>query len=134
MGKVSDLRMTSALSPIARLPQEFRDNAMTARRLTGSESAAHVWEEAAVEVEQRLADCLLEPLTLDAAVSESGYTRNHLLRMLRDGLLPNSGTNTDPRILRMHLPRKPGLGVDGESIRPASSRVQAARAVIEGEN
>lgn len=125
--------MASALLPLVRLVQEFRDHATEARRLTGSESAAHVWETAAEELEERLGEARLEPLALDAAASESGYTRNHLLRMLRQGKLTNSGTDKDPRILRTHLPRKPGHGVDEETVRPASSRVQAARAVIEGE-
>ena len=133
MGKVSDIRMSSALIPIARLPQQFRGNARAAQRLAGSEAAAHVWEAAAVEVEQRLREAFVEPLTLEAAALESGYTRNHLRRILRDKKLPNSGTDADPRILRMHLPRKPGFGVDAGTIQPASSRVQAARAVIEGE-
>lgn len=133
MPSLHDLGTTSALVPLARLPQEFRDNAAAARRLAGSEAAAHVWETAALEVEDRLGEALLEPLTLDQASRESGYTRNHLRRLLRDGTIPNSGTEHDPRILRMHLPRKPGLGVDGETVPPASSRVQAARAVIEGE-
>jgi hypothetical protein len=130
---VHDLRPPPTLAPLARLPQEFRDNAAAARRLAGSDAAAHVWEMAATEVEDRLGEALLEPLALDLASLESGYTRSHLLRLIRDSTIPNSGTQNDPRILRMHLPRKPGLGVDGETMRPASSRVQAARAVIEGE-
>ena len=133
MAKVSDLRMTSALVPLAQLPQQFRGNARAARHLAGSEAAAHVWEVAADEVEQTLREAFLEPLTLDAAVSESGYTRNHLRRMLKNGTLTNAGNDANPRILRMHLPRKPKLGVDVATIRPASSRVQAACAVIEGE-
>lgn len=133
MGKVSDIRMTSALGPLARLPQEFRGKAIAARHLTGSEAAAHVWDTAAAEVEQRLREAFVEPLTLEAAALESGYTRNHLRRMLTKGRLTNSGTDADPRILRMHLPRKPWPGVDAGTIHPASSRVQAARAVIEGE-
>ena len=137
MAEVSGLRMTSVpvpLVPLARLVQEFREHATEARRLTGSESAAHVWETAAEELEQRLGGTSLEPLTLDAAASESGYTRSHLNRMLRKGKFPNSGTDKEPLILRIHLPRKPGHGVDAGTILPASSRVQAARAVIEGEN
>ena len=133
MPSVQVLRMTSALAPLAKLPLEFRENAAAARRLAGSEVAAHVWETAAASVEGRLREALLEALTLDAAALESGYTRNHLRRLIRAGTIPNSGTQNDPRILRMHLPRKPGLGVDGETVRPASSRMQAARAVIEGE-
>jgi len=129
-----ELRVSPSLFPIARLPQEFRDNAMAARRLTGSEAAAHVWEEAAAEVEHGLGEALLEPLTLVAAALESGYTRSHLNRMLRDGKLPNSGTEGEPLILRMHLPRKPGFGIAEGVVQPASSQAQAARAVIEGED
>jgi len=130
---VSDSPIPSALVPLAGLSAQFRDNADTARRLTGSNSAALVWEEAAQEVEERLGKALLELLTLDAAAAESGYTCSHLRRLLREGTIPDAGTEQDPRILRMHLPRKPGHGVDADTVRPASSRVQAARAVIEGE-
>lgn len=123
---------TTALSPLARLPQEFRANAEAVRRLAGAEVAAHVWEEAARAVEQRLGEALLEPLPLEQAEAEAGYSRSHLRRMLRNGTLPNSGTVHDPRILRKHLPRKPGFGVDRGTAHPACSQVQAARAVIEG--
>ena len=125
--------MIPALSPLARLPQQFRANANAARTLAGAEPAAHVWEEAARAVEQCLSEAVLEPLVLDQAEAESGYTRSHLRRMLRDNTLPNSGTDQEPRILRKHLPRKPGFGVDRAAMQPASCRAQAARAVIEGD-
>ena len=73
-------------------------------------------------------------LDLSDAAQESGYTRGHLGRMLRDGTLPNAGTASEPLVLRVHLPRKPGFGVDQNAARPASSRVQAARTVIEGDD
>jgi hypothetical protein len=133
MSAPTALPSTPVLVQLSRLAQEFRDNQREALRLGASEEAANVWQAAAKELEKRTADSLLEPLTLEAAELESGYTRNHLNRMLREGKVPNSGTDTEPRILRMHLPRKVGFGVDVGTIRPASSRVQAARAVIEGE-
>ena len=125
--------MTTPLSPLARLPQEFQANANAARTLAGAEAAAHVWEEAARAVDQRLREARLEALPLDQAEAESGYTGSHLRRMLRDKTLPNSGTAQEPRILRIHLPRKPGFGVDQPPLQPASCRAQAARAVIEGD-
>jgi hypothetical protein len=134
MSSLTALPLTPVLVQLSRLAQEFRDNQREALRLGASEEAANVWQAAAKELEKRTADSLLEPLTLDGAALESGYTRNHLNRMLRDGKVPNSGTDTDPRILRKHLPRKPGFGIDERPLRPASSRVQAARAVIEGED
>ncbi len=126
--------MSIVLASLAALPAEFRGNAAEVRRLGGAEGAATAWEEAARQTELRLREARLEPLTLDAAVAESGYTRNHLNRLMREGTLPNSGTDSNPRILRTHVPRKPGFAVDQQAVQPASSRVQAARAVIEGDN
>ena len=134
MEDVSGFPLATTLGSLAQLPQEFRDNATELLRLGGSEREAHVWKLAAQVAEQRLRDSFLEPLTLDAAVSESGYTRGHLLRMLREKKVPNAGTKENPRILRKHIPRKPGLEVDAGTIRPASSQRQAARAVVQGEN
>lgn len=123
----------SLLDPLVRLPLQFRENAATARWLAGSDVAAHVWEEAARLAEEHLRAASLEPLSLTEAVDESGYSRSHLRRMLRDRSLPNDGTDAEPLILRKHLPRKPGFGVDQKAVQAASSRVQAARAVIRGE-
>jgi len=126
--------MSTVLASLAALPADFRGNAAEVRRLGGAEGAATAWEEAARQTELRLREAQLEPLTLDAAVAESGYTRNHLSRLIRVGTVPNWGTDSDPRILRSHVPRKPGFDVDREVLQPAPSRVQAARAVIEGDN
>ena len=125
--------MTVVLTALAQLPADFQANAVEVRRLAGDERAAHVWEAASRDVESRLRAASLEALDLATAALESGYTRSHLVRMLREGKIPDSGSDSDPRILRMHLPRKPGLGVDQNTTPPASSRVQAARAVIEGD-
>ena len=126
--------VTTPLAALAHLPDDFRANAEEIRRLAGDERTAQVWEAACREVESRLRAASLEPLDLSVAAQESGYTRGHLGKMLRDGTLPNAGTASEPLVLRVHLPRKPGFGVDQNPMRPASSRVQAARAVIEGDN
>ena len=49
-----------------------------------------------------------EALTLEEAARESGYTPDHLGRLLRSGAIPNAGRKNAPRILRRHLPYKPG--------------------------
>ncbi len=134
MSDVTAFPLTSALVHLSRLPQELRGHAATVRTLGDSKDTAHVWDLAAGVVEERLADSQLEPLTLEAAALESGYTRSHLNRMLREGKFPNAGTEKDLLILRMHLPRKPGFGVDAGTVQPASSLAQAARVVIEGED
>lgn len=121
------------LEEISRLPDVFRANAAKVRLLAGAEGPAVAWDEAARLTEEALSRVSLEPLSLELAAQESGYTRCHLRRMLREGTIPNAGTDSRPRILRHHLPRKPGFGVDRSVRQPASLKTQAARAVIEGE-
>lgn len=48
-----------------------------------------------------------EALTLEEAARESGYTAEHLGKLLRTGTIPNAGRKNAPRILRRHLPYKP---------------------------
>lgn len=48
-----------------------------------------------------------ETLSLQEAARESGYSPDHLGRLLRDGKLPNAGRPNAPRIRRRDLPRKP---------------------------
>ena len=40
------------------------------------------------------------------AARESGYSADHLGRLVRDGRIPNAGRPGAPRIARSHLPRK----------------------------
>ena len=49
-----------------------------------------------------------EALTLDEASRECGYSPEHLGKLLRVGTIPNAGRKNAPRILRRHLPCKPG--------------------------
>ncbi len=80
--------------------------------------------------EESLRQSGLERLTLPQAALESGYSRDHLRRLMDEGTIPNgSGADGSRAILRRDLPRKPGHGV--AAVRPtvASSRLPAARAV-----
>ena len=49
-----------------------------------------------------------EALTLVDASRECGYSPEHLGKRLRVGTIPNAGRKNAPRILRRHLPYKPG--------------------------
>ena len=51
------------------------------------------------------------PLNLQQASKESGYTPDHLGRLVKAGEIPNAGRANAPRILRKNLPRKPGFGL-----------------------
>jgi len=44
--------------------------------------------------------------SLVEASRESGYSADHLGRLVRDGKIPNAGRRGAPRIARRHLPRK----------------------------
>lgn len=46
-------------------------------------------------------------LSLPDAASRSGYSVEHLGRLIRDGRLPNAGRKGSPRIRAADLPRKP---------------------------
>jgi len=48
-----------------------------------------------------------ETLTLIEAARESGYSSEHLGKLLRRGTIPNAGRKNAPRIRRRHLPYKP---------------------------
>lgn len=52
-----------------------------------------------------------DELTLSAASGLSGYTVDHLSRMLRDGTIANAGKKGAPRIKRADLPARPKRGL-----------------------
>lgn len=91
--------------------------------------------EGAVLADEVLADLALleqsegnEILSLAAASSESGYSRDHLARLIRQGTIPNAGRPNAPRVRRRDLPRKAtGLQSADES---GISRAQIARSVV----
>ena len=118
---------------LAKLPTHFRETAEFLREKASAEQAACAWEKAAVEVEKSLRESLLEPLTLEIAGLESGYSRSHLRRLVRQGVVPSCGTESEPRILRRDLPRKPGHGVRQGRRSELFCRTQAARAIATGE-
>ena len=114
----------------ADLPAAFREIAAGARQHTADERAATIWERAAEMVEESLRLSGLERLTLQRAAAESGYSIDHLRRLIDEGTIPNASVADGSKaILRMHLPRKPGHGLAPVRSTVASSRLQAARAV-----
>lgn len=89
-----------------------------------------------VKIEQAQSD---ETLTLREAAQESGYSTDHLRRLIRDGTVPNAGRKHAPLVHCSDLPRKPGhLRSDVPGINNATpSREQIVRAVVNsdaGEN
>ena len=87
------------------LPADWRRQAKALRRY-GGETPAVAIERCADDLEATLRERDETTLSLVEAARESGYTRDHLGRLVRDGKIPNAGRPGAPRIARRDLPRK----------------------------
>ena len=123
--------LAEGVSSPASLSSRWRASAEQLRAY-GAEAQATALVKCAAELEEAWREWELEALTLEEAVEESGYTRSHLKRLLRDQAIPNSGDEGETRILRSHLPKKPGQGVAPPVVCRPISRTQVARAIAEG--
>lgn len=93
------------MSPDA-LPSTWRDRAGELERYAPAAAAAF-WT-AAGELEEALQTRADEPLTLDEAAAESGYSKRRLRELVAEGTIPNAGRKHAPRIRRGDLPMRPG--------------------------
>jgi len=119
--------------PVHSLAARWSSKAEELRRY-GAEEAASTLEACAVELEDCQSRWEAELLTLEEAAAESGYSCDHLGRLLSGGVIPNAGEPYAPRIRRMDLPRKPGhLAQPTHLDRSVTSRMQMARSVVESE-
>lgn len=89
----------------AELPGDWRALAAQQRRL-GADAQARILEFCADELTAALMRAGDELLSLSRAAQESGYSADHLSRMVREGRIPNSGRKSKPLIRRRDLPRK----------------------------
>lgn len=93
------------LSPLQSLAASWRTEAELFRR-RGMEDLAHMVESYALELDNALEELDNAALSLDEAAEESGYSKDHLARLTREGKIPNVGRPGAPRILRADLPAK----------------------------
>ena len=89
----------------ADLPELWRTLAAQQRRL-GADAQARTLEYCADELTATLTRARDELLSLRRAARESGYSVDHIGRLLREGKIPNSGRKSKPLIRRKDLPRK----------------------------
>ena len=116
----------------ALLIARWRDEAGTLRR-RGAAAQAVALESCAEELETALRELDEVLLNLSEASHLSGYSSEHLGRMVRDGTIPNAGRPNAPRIRRGDLPRKAGLPPGDEPMQIAdTSRSQIARSIVQG--
>ena len=86
-------------------PGTWRRQAKALRRY-GGETPAIALESCAAELEATLRDRDETTFSLTEAARESGYSADHLGRLVRHGKIPNAGRPGAPRIARRDLPRK----------------------------
>lgn len=105
-------RVPISVANPADLPDAWREAAANLRRF-GAEPQARTLETCADELHEALRSTRDELLSLQRAAEESGYSVDHLGRLIRDGKLPNAGRPSKPLIRRSQLPLKPGTGSGG---------------------
>ena len=123
---------------VENLPGAWRKRAKELRRYGGERPAAAL-EACAAELETALRDRDETTLSLTEAARESGYTADHLGRLVRDGRIPNAGRPGVPRIARVHLPRKAtapvpddtGLGLAGKPRSREIANAQIVQSIIQ---
>ncbi len=86
------------------------------------EWCARQLEEALREQDDRL-------LNLKEAAQLSGYTADHLGRMVRDGEIPNAGRSNAPKIQPRDLPKKANGAAAEVAIEPSVSEISNAQIV-----
>lgn len=127
-------------SSLYEFAQDLENEADRLRSRYDDDRLAALCETHAREVRERVDDWLNEPLTLQQAVAESGYSSDRLGTLVREGRLPNAGESGSPRIRRRHLPRKVEHCASAPANSPANgadpavpSRSQMARTVVESD-
>ena len=83
---------------------EIRTKAAELRGSFGDEARARALEWAALHVERAIREQADETLTLAQAAGRSGYSADHLSRLIRDGKLANVGHRGAPRLRAGDLP------------------------------
>ena len=84
------------------LALKFRETAKVFRE-HAQDSVAIAYETCAQQLEEAFAAGGGVRLTLGEAAAESGYSADHLGRLVREGKIPNAGRPNAPRIARREL-------------------------------
>ena len=115
------------------LTRAWRDTASELRRF-GAVAQACTLEHCANDLDEAWRDWQQEPLTLEEAGEKSGYSADHLGRLVREGKIPNAGRSGAPRIARRDLPvrsHRTARGVAEDPEQSDSSFEQIVQSIIE---
>ena len=120
---------------LRQLAENWRTEAGRLRQLEAVGQAA-AFEQLANELEATLGTWEASSLTIREASDCSGYSEDHLRRLVRRGHIPNAGRKNSPRISRRDLPVKPNAKDGSGGQNPIDFKEQIARVVadsMEGE-
>ena len=102
------MNLPEPVTPCADLPTVWRSTAQIFREHEETPLAL-AYERCAAGLEEALSEESERPLTIKQAAHQSGYSVDHLSRLVREGTIPNAGRPGAPRIVQRDLPRKSGL-------------------------
>lgn len=100
----------------ADLPAELERIAAQAEEYTSDPGAVKAYRKAAELARQAWAEWQDGILSLNEAARESGYSAEHLQRLVANGDIPNAGQKGKPRVRRGDLPKKAVAGNRGPSV------------------
>ncbi|MYC52974.1 MAG: hypothetical protein F4X47_11730 [Gammaproteobacteria bacterium] len=127
-------RRTKDRPTVEGLPATWRRRAKGLRRY-GVETSATALERCAEELDATLVQREETTYSLVEASRESGYSADHLGRLVRDGKIPNAGRPGAPRIALKDLPRKAHVPAEprlaDEPRRRDVSNAQIVQSIIE---
>lgn len=117
------------------LRRKYTTREMDYQKLNALVSGAAICAEFLSDVEQLLNNQGDELLTLRRAAVLSGYSADHLGRLVKQGVVPNAGRKGSPRIRLVDLPKRPNALREDRASNHVSGVTpgQIARAVVSSE-
>jgi hypothetical protein len=122
-----------SLAPLDELRVKWRARRDEFARFQAAVNGATLCDELLADLDSAIRACDDELLTLDEASQISGYSADHLGRLVREGKISNAGRPGAPRIRRAALPRKCHLRDDMISPIAPGARERIVRAVVHSE-
>jgi len=123
----------SPAAPLDELRMKWRTKRNEFARLRASVDGATLCDELLADLDSAIRAGDDELLTLEEASQISGYSADHLGRLVREGKISNAGRPGAPRIRRAALPRKCHLRGDAISPIVPGARERIVRAVVHSE-
>lgn len=97
--------------PISAIIERWKERQTEWQRLDVSLKGASLAAEIVADLERLAENDGSNELSLTTASNLSGYSTDHLSRLIREGTVPNAGRKGSPRIRRADLPMRPSAAI-----------------------